>query len=113
MIGSVVRYDLGSIAGHPLGFTDACAARGRVFDLASAEAAVDAIGDGRVLGSQLGVITPHGVRAAPLCSAEGLALKAEGLAFDPARAGHAWIVLDPDAPEQPATLLEVELTGSW
>jgi len=29
------------------------------------------------------------------------------------RPGRAWIVVDPDDPEQPATLLEVELVGPW
>jgi hypothetical protein len=106
-------YDLGTIAGHRLGFTDAFADRKGVFYLAAAEAGADAVADGRVIGSHLGVITPDAVRAAPLRSAEGAPVKAEGLALDPGRPGHAWIVLDPDDPEQPATLLEVELNGPW
>jgi len=112
-VEGVVRYDLGALGGRRLGFSDACADRGRVFYLATAEASADAIADGRVLGSQLGVITDEGVRAAPLDAADGRPLKAEGLALDPERPDRAWIALDPDAPDEPAELLEVELTGPW
>ena len=101
-------YDLGTIDGHRLGFTDAYGAGDRVFYLASAEASADAIEDGPIAGSQLGVITATEVRAASLG-----AIKAEGIALDPVRPGRAWIVTDPDDPEQPATLLEVELVGPW
>jgi uncharacterized protein DUF6929 len=117
VVGSVVRYDLGALDGARLGFSDACADpcadHGRVLYLATAEAAADAVADGPVLGSQLGVIEDGAVRAAPLRSSDGRPLKAEGLALDPARPDRAWIALDPDAPDEPAELLEVELTGPW
>ena len=106
-------YNLGTIDDHRLGFTDAFAGQDGVFYLATAEASADAIDDGRVLGSHLGVITQDAVRAAPLRSADGVPVKAEGIALDPKRPGHAWIVLDPDDPGQPAAMLEVELTGPW
>jgi hypothetical protein len=112
-IDDVDLYDLGAIEGNALGFTDAVAARHRVFYLACAEHSPNAVDDGPVAGSQLGVITADDVRAAPLVGAGGAAVKAEGIALDPVRANHAWIVLDPDDPEQPSTLLEVELTGPW
>jgi hypothetical protein len=109
----VVAYDLGAIGGERLGFTDAVANGDRVFYLATAEASPDAIEDGAVLGSQLGVIAGGLVRAASLVDATGAPVKAEGLALDPDRPRHAWIALDPDDPERPATLLDVELTGPW
>jgi hypothetical protein len=110
---AVDGYDLGSIEGARLGFTDAIADRERVFYLATAELSANAVDDGRIVGSQLGVIDPHGIRAAPLTAANGAPIKAEGIALDRARPGHAWIALDPDDPDEPAVLLDVELVGPW
>lgn len=106
-------YDLGTIEGAPLGFTDAIAeADGkRVYYLACAELSANAVDDGRVVGSQVGIIDGDRVRATPLVGPDGHPVKAEGIALDPARPGHAWIVVDPDDPATPAPLLEVEITG--
>jgi hypothetical protein len=112
-VEEVVAYDLGHVGSRALGFTDAVAYGDRVLYLATAEAAANAVDDGAILGSQLGVIAADGVRAAPLAGLSGEPVKAEGLALDPDRPGHAWIALDPDDPNQPATLLEVELSGPW
>jgi len=112
-IEAVEAFDLGAIDGHSLGFTDAVAYRDGVLYLATAEASDNAIDDGGVLGSQLGVITPEGVRAAPLTGLDGTPIKAEGLALDPARPGRGWVALDPDDPDKPATLLDIELVGPW
>ena len=83
ILGSA-RFDLGSVAGSAggvrLGFTDAVAVGSRVFYLAAAEDSANAIDDGGVLASQLGVIEGDRVRASPLTESLG---KAEGLAFDP------------------------------
>jgi hypothetical protein len=106
-VAGSIGFDLGAIAGAPLGFTDAVAAEGRVFYLATAEASEDAIADGDVHGSHLGVISSQSVRAAPL-PVHGA--KAEGLAFAD---GRVWVVLDPDDTERPATLLELALVGPW
>ncbi|MBA2539698.1 MAG: hypothetical protein H0V17_08695 [Deltaproteobacteria bacterium] len=105
-------YDLGAIGGVQLGFTDAVGVGGRVFYLAAAEASPNAIDDGAVSGSQLGVIDGNVVRAASL-EHDGTPLKAEGIAFDPANPQHAWISVDPDDVDQPASLYEVELVGAW
>lgn len=112
-IDEVVGYDLGAIDGERLGFTDAVAYGDRVLYLATAEQTPNAIDDGRVLGSQLGVIDTHDVRATPLLGTTGAPVKAEGLALDPDRPGCGWIALDPDDVDQPATLLDVELSGPW
>lgn len=106
------QFELGAIDGVRYGFTDAVAVAGRVFYLAAAEASPDAIADGRVLGCQLGVIDDAGVRATELAR-DGHAIKAEGLAFDPADPRRAWIVLDPDDVDRPAELCELALTGPW
>lgn len=112
-IDAIEGYDLGEIAGQRLGFTDAVAHAGRVLYLATAEATANAIDDGAVLGSQLGVISHDAVRAAPLVGPDGGPIKAEGLALDPERPGRGWVVLDPDDPDEPATLLDIELVGPW
>lgn len=112
-VDAIEGFDLGAIEGHRLGFTDAVAHQDRVLYLATAEAAANAVDDGRVLGSQLGVITADAIRAAPLVGPDGAPVKAEGLALDPARPGHGWVALDPDDPDQPASLLDIELVGPW
>ena len=98
------RYELGT--GY--GFTDAVAHGGRVFYLAAAEQADNAIDDGPVLGAQLGVIDGGSVRATPLEIG-----KAEGIAFTSDDPRRAWVVVDPDDVEQPARLYELELVGPW
>jgi hypothetical protein len=108
----VERYDLGAIEGIRLGFTDAVAVGDRVFYLAAAEASPNAYDDGRVLGSQLGVIDRGRIRAAPLEHGGG-PIKAEGLAIDPAQPRRAWIAIDPDDGSVPARLLAAELVGPW
>ncbi len=114
------RFDLGTLDGVRLGFTDAAAHGGRVLYLACAEASPNAIDDGPVCGSQLGVIDgvldgpldAADVRAAPLSHGDR-PLKAEGLALDPRDPSRAWITIDPDDVDQPAQLYELELLGPW
>ena len=120
-LGSM-RFDLGSAARASgegsvrFGFTDAVGVGDRVFYIAAAEDSPNAIDDGLVLGSQLGVIEPgqggRVVRMAPL-SVEGHALKAEGLTFDPANPRRAWVAVDPDDTDVPSRLYEIELVGPW
>lgn len=105
-------YDLGRVGGVAMGFTDAIGVGPRAFYLAAAEASPNAIDDGPVLGSQIGVIDREGVRGTVL-SHDGAALKAEGIAFDPANPRRAWISIDPDDVDRPAHLLEIELLGPW
>jgi hypothetical protein len=53
---SVVRYDLGTMDGVPLGFTDAALWRGGTLYTAAAEDSPDAVRDGRVAGTVVGVV---------------------------------------------------------
>jgi hypothetical protein len=112
-VRAVDRYDLGHIAGVALGFTDATSDGEHVLFVAAAEASADAIADGAVLGSLLGVIDRDGVRCAPLVGLDGLPLKVEGLALVPGRRDRAWVTVDPDDTARPAPLIEVELRGPW
>jgi hypothetical protein len=107
-----VRYDLGSAQGYRLGFTDAVAAGTRVFYLAAAEAVDNAVDDGAIVASQIGVIDGERLRACELVI-DGAPVKAEGIALDPRRPQHAFVAIDPDDVDQPAQLYEVELVGPW
>lgn len=112
-ISTIDGYDLGTIDGIRLGFTDAIAEGDHVFYLATAEMTTNAIDDGTIVGSQIGVIHDGVVRATTLASPEGKPVKAEGIALDKERLQHAWVALDCDDPEQPALLFDVELVGPW
>jgi hypothetical protein len=112
VVERIDHYDLGSARGSRLGFTDAVAAFERVFYLAAAEASDNAIDDGAVVASQLGVIEADRVRACELVI-DGAPAKAEGIAFDPQRPNHAWLAIDPDDVDAPARLYEIELVGPW
>ncbi len=108
-------YALGEADGARFGFTGAVADGGRVFYVAAAEQSPNAIDDGAASGSQLGVIdvATGVVRATHFAGPDGHPVKAEGIALDATRPRRAWIALDPDDPEIPAQLLDVELTGPW
>lgn len=115
--GTTVRYGLGGIGGVPLSFTDAAPGPpGHLLYLASAEDSPDAVRDGPVAGSAVGVIAPDGsARHALLMDPAGrpLPFKLEGIALDPRRRDRAYVVADPDDPARPAILLTVALTGPW
>lgn len=114
---AVRRWELGQLDGVRLSFTDAAPAPGGgVAFLAAAEDSPDAVDDGRVAGSALGVIRPGPLAVwSPLAidGAPAVGIKAEGLALDPVDARRAWAVLDPDDPDRPAELLELALHGPW
>lgn len=112
-IRAVDGYDLGQIDGVRLGFTDATADGDHVFYLATAEKTPNAIDDGEIVGSQIGVIREGTVRAATLVSPDGIPVKAEGITLDRKRPQHAWVALDCDDPDQPALLFDIELVGPW
>ncbi len=116
--GSVVQYQLGALAGARVTFTDAAhdPASGRLYYLACAERSPDAVRDGEVVGSVLGVFDELDgggqLRFARLADREGrpLAIKAEGLAFG---GGAVHVVLDADDPARPSELCRLELDGPW
>lgn len=116
---AVVQYRLGAEGGVRLTFTDAALdpRSGRLHYLACAERSPDAVRDGEVVGSAIGVFDEidgdRPLRFAPLCDRDGgpLAVKAEGLAFAPDGAVH--LVLDADDPARPSDLCRVELSGPW
>lgn len=110
---AVAAFDLGQIDGVPLSFTDAAALGGGdcVF-VATAEDTVDAVADGPVAGSVIGIVEGRAARWARLAYADGRPSvdKVEGIALDDDCRG-AWIVTDADDPSRPALLGRVELEG--
>jgi len=114
-IENVRHYDLGSINNVPLTFTDATLLpSGEVLFVASAEGSPNAIDDGAVHGTALGIIDKSGnARLCHLLDERGSLVtdKAEGIALSRTHDGRAYIVFDPDNHNVPATLAEVELRG--
>lgn len=111
-----VRYTrLGTLDGVPLAFTDAALLTdGRVAFLAAAEDTKDAVADGPVTGSVVGVLDATRTHAAwtRILGADGgpYRQKAEGLVVEAdARAG--WILTDADDAAIGAELGRIELTG--
>ena len=112
----VIQYQLGSIGGVALGFTDAALWRGSVLYSATAEASPDATRDGPVAGSGIGVIDAGGrARWARLTDGAESAfpLKVEGLASTPGVASTLYVALDCDDPGAASELCTVELAGPW
>jgi hypothetical protein len=121
----VVQYELGTIGNSVLSFTDATAGWGSdgvarpVLYSAAAEASPDAVRDGDVVGSAIGVIEEldgdTSARWVELQDRDGarLTLKAEGIALARHAPDRLLVVVDVDAYDQPSELLEVQLEGPW
>jgi hypothetical protein len=112
---SIVTYDLGTIDGCPLGFTDAAAFGDSLLYTATAEASPSAVDDGPVTGSAAGIIGADGeARFAVFEDAGGARFdgKVEGVARG-LRSGTLYVVVDRDDPHCPSELCEVELSGDW
>ena len=111
---NVVQYDLGSLDGVPLSFTDATRWGDRVVYAAAAEASPDAVDDGAVTGSAIGMMDGAGsARWSPVVMPGGGRFdgKVEGIAIADKAKGHLWVVVDADAPEVPSLLCLLELRG--
>jgi hypothetical protein len=108
---NVVHWDLGTLGGVRLTFTDAAARGDAILFLAAAEDAPDTYRDGPVAGSAIGL----GGRWTVLRDRDGRLLteKAEGLALDPADPRRVFVVCDRDDPATLAELCVVELAGEW
>lgn len=113
---NIVQYDLGALRGSPLTFTDAASTASGLLYTAAAEDSPDAVTDGTVAGSVLGVLDhAKAGRWIELCDADGgwVAEKIEGLCPARGRDGLIYVVVDADDPARPSILGEVELRGPW
>jgi hypothetical protein len=112
----VARYELGTIGGVPLSFTDATVWRDAVLFSATAEESPDVTRDGRVVGSAIGVVSgAGGTRWTPLLDDSGVAFagKVEGLVAAGDPRDRIYVVIDADDPEAASILCTVELRGHW
>lgn len=110
----ITRYELGTLGGVPLGFTDAAHCEGTVLFTAAAEASPDAVRDGEVSGSAIGIVDARDrLRWTPIVDEHGAPLreKAEGLAVADADAGEFWVLLDADDEDRASELCRVRLDG--
>lgn len=113
---AVTRYELGTLDGLLLGFTDAALVGGVMLYTAAAEASQDASTDGEVSGSVIGVLPKHGdLRYALLTDADGSRCtdKVEGIVGLPGVNDRVYVVIDADDPARPSMLCEVMLGGRW
>ncbi len=108
---NVVRYDLGEIDGHPLTFTDVTLHEGRVWFTATAEASPDAVRDGPVAGSAIGILESGTARWARVMGEDGRPFEGKIEAIEMRDARTAWVLVDRDDPERPSELCEVALEG--
>ena len=114
-LAAVVRYDLGTLEGVPLGFTDATIWRDGTLYSAAAEESPDAVRDGRVAGSVIGVIDRAGARWAPLVEPSGRMFdgKVEGVVASRDATDRLLVVVDADDPGASSMLCTVRLRGDW
>ncbi|GAB4197848.1 MAG: hypothetical protein OHK0013_06390 [Sandaracinaceae bacterium] len=110
----VTAYDLGTVRGVRLTFTDASPAGDHLVFLACAEASPDAIEDGEVVGVAIGRVVPgEDARWTLVREADGTPYlgKAEGVApYRPGSDdGRFWAVVDRDDPDHAADLVEIHL----
>ena len=113
---TIVRYELGMLGGIPLTFTDAAVWGSSVLYSAAAEASPDAIRDGPVTGSAIGVIDEaERARWTPLLDTSGAPFvgKVEGVTAVDGAADRIYVVVDADDPEAASILCTVELRGEW
>jgi len=112
-LGNLRRYDLDEADEVPFTFTDASALPdGRVIYIAAAERSPEAGVKGECFGLALGVIETDGsARYTVVVEKDGAPTrrKAEGLAVRDPKS--AYVVVDPESDEHPATLCSVDLTG--
>ncbi|NTU84867.1 MAG: hypothetical protein HGA45_36795 [Chloroflexales bacterium] len=112
----IVRYSLGAVAGCRLTFTDAAPCPAGLLYSAAAEDSPDAVRDGPVAGSAIGLIGDDGPPRYAVITTASRALfdgKVEGLALDPADPARLFLVVDRDDAATPSELCEVALGGPW
>lgn len=109
-LGLVQQYRLGEISSVRLTLTDVALRRGKRYYVAAAEASPDAIADGRVLGTSLGVLDDD-PRYALIRAEDGSLLcdKVEGLLAG--TTDDEWLAItDSDDTSRPAELLTLRST---
>jgi len=111
----VTQYALGELDGAALTFTDAAAIGPCLLYTAAAESSPDALTDGVVTGSAIGMLDGAGGRWIELRDAHGglVREKIEGICPALGNNGRIWLVVDADDPASPSLLAEAVLEGQW
>lgn len=110
---AITQYDLGALDGVPLGFTDAAHLGKGIIYSAAAEASPDAVEDGGVTGSAIGIFGATGEgRWTPIVERGGKPFreKVEGVVLAKEE-GRLFVVIDADDPETASELCTLELDG--
>lgn len=110
-VRDVTQWDLGTIEGCKLTFTDATGFGDAILFSAAAENSPDAITDGEVVGCAVGVLDPDDARWGLVLTESGTPLcdKIEGIAR--ASGDRLYAVVDVDDPTKPSELLTLQLSG--
>lgn len=121
---NVVQFELGEVGGIRVTFTDAAAvpdgsgyADGSMFYTGAAEASKDAVLDGPVAGSVIGIISDDSggtARFADIRGEDGMVSRAkvEGIVVGDFARGQIFVVVDADDHERPSELWELEFIDS-
>lgn len=112
---NIVQYELGKLDGAALTFTDADATQWGLIYTAAAESSPDALTDGAVAGSAIGILDGTASRWIELRDAQGglFREKIEGICSTREDNGRIWLVVDADDPTRPSLLCEAVLDGPW
>ena len=108
-IQQIVQYDLGDILGAPLTFTDATVTEAGLVYTAAAEDSPDAVTDGMVAGSAIGILDHFkGNRWIELRNQDGdlIVEKIEGICPARGQEGRIYVVVDADDPARPSILCD-------
>jgi len=111
---NIRQYDLGTLNGLNLTFTDATVTRQGILFSAAAEDSPDATSDGIVTGSALGILD-HEPRWIELRNPDEALFtgKVEGICASREDEKRLFLVVDADDPALPCELCEVQLSGRW
>jgi len=113
---NVRAYELGSLDGIALGFTDATPWSDTWLYSATGEDTADAVDDGPVVGSAIGIVDRAGeARWTAVTETDGQRFlgKIEGLVADDSDPRRLLAVIDSDEPETPSSLCTLQLDGTW
>jgi len=114
LLENICQYDLGTLEGLNLTFTDATVCDDQIIFSGSAEDSPDATKDGVVTGSIIGVLNPVAkwieLRTPDQTLFTG---KVEGICRSLTNKNRFYLVIDADDPTVACQLCEVELTGDW
>jgi PAS domain-containing protein len=111
---NICQYDLGSLNGLRLSFTDATVTQRGIIFSSTAEASPDVTSDGIVTGSALGILDAN-PRWVEIRNTDGSLFKGkvEGVCPFKERENGLFVVVDADEPTSPCELCEIELLGNW